>query len=275
MHVIRNAGKLLGTPGMSVAYARYLWHGALGTPGPFLPVARSARIGHWVKFSEYWSHLTLDSRRELAFVARHCKAGGIGVDVGAHIGLYTLAMLDAGLDRVHSFEPIPATTVRLRSNLALNGAAARVTLHSLGVGKCESRARFEFDAASPSTSRLFPQVAGEPAGDAVQVVSLDSFASSSSVAEISMLKIDVEGMELDVLLGAERLLAERRIHAGIIEICPGNLAAYGTDASELLAVLRRHGYTLALLDDDGLPSIPAQAARLRETPLDNAVFFPA
>jgi FkbM family methyltransferase len=274
MNLIRKTNRLLSTPGMPAAYARFLVHRVLGTSGPFVSAGGSATLGHWAGFSEYWSYTHLDSSREFAFLSRLAAPNKTALDIGANIGLYSLAMTDAGFGKVHAFEPISVTYSRLCANVWRNGAANTIIPHRIAIGKGDSKVSLVYEKGSPATSHLVSTSEAGATIESVDITSLDRFSELSGIDEIDLVKIDVEGMEIEVLLGAEQLLKEQRIKVGLIEVCPRNLERYGVGVADLLEILKRFGYRLAFLDKSGFANVPAELGRLQNTTLDNGVFFP-
>lgn len=124
------------------------------------------------------------------------------VDVGAHIGTYSLRAGIVGA-RVIAIEPNPDSFRALESNFRLNHLTALLAVQS-GVGEAEGFATVEADPLYTGQTRL--SRTGPRAG-AVPVRCLDDLLSPLLLDRIDWLKIDVEGGELGVLKGARRSLA--------------------------------------------------------------------
>ncbi|MFP3947090.1 MAG: class I SAM-dependent methyltransferase [Longimicrobiales bacterium] len=121
------------------------------------------------------------------------RPGELALDVGAYTGLYTLLAARAGA-RCYAFEPNPAAMYRLRANLELNGLTDRVRCFPHAVSAEEGTARLSHDGESlTSATRMRP-------GDGVRVVTLDSVVGR--IETVCAIKVDVEGMEEEVLRGA-------------------------------------------------------------------------
>jgi FkbM family methyltransferase len=107
---------------------------------------------------------------------------------------------------VHAFEPGPPNLVRLRANLALNPSlAAVVTVHAAGVGEAPGELRWEEEAGNPGNAML-----GANGTHAVPVITLDDFMAKEGLPRIDFIKVDVEGMELNVFRGARESLKKFR-----------------------------------------------------------------
>ena len=165
--------------------------------------------------------------KELALCAQKVKRGAVIVDVGANVGnhlVYFAKVLDA--ERIVPVEPLPQAIAQLRENIALNGIAC-VDSRYLGKGAGAARARFRLiEGKDSAQAALRPADEGE-----IEVFPLDELDLA-----VDFIKIDVEGMELDVLQGAQRLVA--RCHPMMmIEVQDANRTA-------LLALAAQLGYAL-------------------------------
>lgn len=150
----------------------------------------------------------LYDRRELELVREHLGEGDF-VDVGAHVGLYTVAAAKSTSGRVLAFEPNPSARAQLAANLALNGCR-NVLVVPKAVGAAPGRALLHVPATpDPSFSSLDPGRFAEGKPVEVEVTTVDG---EVTVAELrpSVVKIDVEGGELAVVAGMRDTIAEHR-----------------------------------------------------------------
>lgn len=119
------------------------------------------------------------------------RIGGSYVDAGAAIGNHTLFFaVVCGAAHVDAFEPRDWVYDLLVENIALNRLEARVTAHLVGLGAADGEATAFLDGHSTT----------------FQVRPLDDLVQR----KVSVLKIDVEDMEVDVLQGARRILRADR-----------------------------------------------------------------
>jgi FkbM family methyltransferase len=133
--------------------------------------------------------------------------GGTAIDVGANLGFTTtmLASLVGPAGRVLSFEPSPLVYAKLRKTVDANGLANVMTFN-LGCGSsCSVQTLHAVSRSSGNSSIL----GGGRASGSVEVVRLDDI---DEVWErpVSLIKIDTEGYEPEVLVGARRLIEEHR-----------------------------------------------------------------
>jgi len=122
------------------------------------------------------------------------------LDIGAYIGNHTVYFSKiCGAAEVESFEPIRASFRALSRNVELNQVNAK--LHNVGLGALEKNARATVNSANAGGSSLTPAVDG-----GIKVVPLDSLP----IEPFRCMKIDVEGMALEVLQGARESIQNNR-----------------------------------------------------------------
>lgn len=151
-------------------------------------------------------HITREVARHVPYesqlleLAAAVARDGLVVDVGAHAGNHTVYLAKAGA-RVVAFEPNAAIGRFLELNIASNALAGRVTVHPVGLWNERSSGRVQpGPAGNTGSTALSEDVAGD-----IELVPLDSFELAPDVV-----KIDVEGAEMQVLEGAAATLAAHR-----------------------------------------------------------------
>ncbi|HEY5914831.1 MAG TPA: FkbM family methyltransferase [Verrucomicrobiae bacterium] len=130
------------------------------------------------------------------------------LDVGACEGLFAFRAVRQKLAaRVICFEPSPRNVRYARLAAQQNRAAEQVTIERLAVGKSAGRFRFVEDDTAPDGHSVV-QGEGQPEASMVDCVTLDEYCASKGIrlGRRDLIKIDAEGSDLDVLLGAERLI---------------------------------------------------------------------
>jgi FkbM family methyltransferase len=161
------------------------------------------------------------------------RAGDRFADVGANIGVYTVGAARRGA-MVVSYEPNPRVAALLRRNIGLNGVEDRVTVSEAAVGAVHGELLLSPIGVLDVAARI------DPAGSVrVRSVTLDG--------PFDVVKIDVEGYELEVLEGARALLADpaRRPRAVFLELHSAVLTAAGVDPQSFRALVP--GYTATRL----------------------------
>jgi FkbM family methyltransferase len=159
----------------------------------------------------------------------HVRPGDTVLDVGAHVGYYTLlsAVLAGPRGSVWAFEPNPRNCAFLRRHAEINGCA-NVRVTEAAVSDAAGRARVDFGTGSGT---------GHLAGDGaieVETVRLDDFVRERGIAPTAV-KVDVEGAERRVLDGARETLAR---HRPVLFLSTHGAGVH----KECLALLREAGY---------------------------------
>jgi FkbM family methyltransferase len=145
----------------------------------------------------YEAELLADVRSRLFFA--HCA-----VDVGAHVGNHTLYFAHMlGLKTI-SFEPNPTTYALLEANIRDNGLEEICRPRNAAVGAATGHVRA---SQPPDSNSGMATVKADPTGR-VPLVRLDDDVRGEP--RIDVVKIDVEGWELEVLKGGEAVIARHR-----------------------------------------------------------------
>ncbi len=146
----------------------------------------------------------------LQVLKQHLRPGDICVDVGGHLGYYSMLMarLVGPGGRVITFEPIQDNLTVLKENISLNHME-NVRLVSTALGRSPGtmtliRSEAETMSATPSVRAY--AVEGAQKQVEVNVDTLDAFFDREG-CQPKLIKIDVEGAEIEVLLGAKKTLA--------------------------------------------------------------------
>lgn len=169
------------------------------------------------------------------------RPGDVFFDVGAHLGFFTVlgARLVGATGKVVAFEPHRASVDALRANVELNRLANVVV-----VPKAASGARGEavLGGRSPALATLLENGIASGFAQSVETTSIDEFVTAHPDLVPTVIKIDVEGHEVEVLRGMNETLSH---HSPVI-VCE----MHGRNAS-FARILRDLGYTLEPLEDTG------------------------
>jgi FkbM family methyltransferase len=268
---------------MRQAYPGWLWARLTTGKPPKLKLGNNVRIGGWITFSEYCSFQNAVPEAERRFIGRCLEARpnkSVVFDIGANIGVFTCLLASMGARQIHAFEPIPETFCRLKNNVIANGMVNSSVLNCLAVGAQPELITFEVEDRSPATNHLSTTHCQNAPGSGVRLqhvaaTSLDAYCESYGVEQIDFLKVDVEGMEPQVLRGGARMLLERRIGAILLEFCPDNLADVGSSPSDLFGEITKSGYCPRRLDPAGTPGKPVRLDELEGVRLENIVVLPS
>ncbi|MGA2594149.1 MAG: FkbM family methyltransferase [Bryobacteraceae bacterium] len=182
---------------------------------------------------------------------RLCRPGSYMFDVGANLGLMALPVLrSVSESRVVSFEPSPNTVQFLRRTVKDSGLGDRWRLVEKAVAYASGTANFSLSAR---TEGLYDGLrhthrTAEARQVQVEVTSLDEEWMSMGCPPVSMIKIDVEGGELDVLRGARECLSRERPLI-LLEWSDLNLPAYDIPRDALFPFSRECFYMLYALPE--------------------------
>jgi FkbM family methyltransferase len=198
---------------------------------------------------------------EAAFARRVLNPGDAVVDIGAHIGFFTMQMAASvgPAGRVYAFEPFEANAELLERSIEENRFAERVRFQRAAVGDTSGTAMLTFpvETLNSGGAYLLREGAAPLTGNlqkSVPVVALDDLDLRRPVRFI---KMDVEGAEPQVIRGATRLLSADR-PVILSELHPIQLErASGVTADEFLKELHGLGYSAHTIDG------PAKAGHYR------------
>ena len=184
---------------------------------------------------------------EREFVRHWLKPGDVFFDIGANIGLFTLiAARQVGpTGHVYAFEPSQREAAFLQRNLNLNHLT-NVTIVNCAVGEKPGTAQFGIstDGGTNSLRRNpHPQQQIE-SWQSVQVTTLDEFIAANNIQRVALMKIDVEGGEVNVLRGASRLLNSDHPPVILCEFCDLTAAGFQSSGRKLYDTFVSFGYQL-------------------------------
>jgi FkbM family methyltransferase len=200
--------------------------------------------GERLRVAATWRHITWNPHEYAAFRAA-TRPGDVVLDVGANVGAYSLlfALWAGPSGRVFAFEPGSAARAGLEAHVRRNHLP--VTICPLAVSDVVGRAAFTTDAPSGANA-LATVTTGRT--EEVATTTIDAFCLERGI-QPDVIKIDVEGAELQVLRGARRVIA----HPGVrvfVEFHPSTWLRSGLRPEDLQAELDRQGLTPEALAPD-------------------------
>lgn len=157
-----------------------------------------------------WFYRLRVEREEIAFLLKHLAPGQTAIDVGAHKGAFTywMAKRVGPTGKVVAFEPQRVLAERLQK-LVRSAGMTQVTVENKGVSSREGTAILSVPGGRPSPgATLESPTNSECEQSPVGIVTLDHYFSKLNVPPVRLIKIDVEGHELDVFRGASNILRE-------------------------------------------------------------------
>lgn len=221
------------------------------------------------------AHLYLFGSYELPtvrFIRKLLSKGGTAVDVGAQIGYLTLVMAMSGEKSatVYSFEPEPENIRRFNRNIHLN-TISNVTLIQKAVSNTNSPIKLylsaDHNAGTHSTIASDPNVSSQYIE--IPAVTLDTVVSEHNITELSLVKIDVEGAELEVIQGAQNTIQELQ-PTFIIELSEVMQQSRGFSSPKFKQMMKEFNYSpFEILDNGQLLQISLEKTHA----MDNIVFI--
>lgn len=199
--------------------------------------------------------------QQTLFFRQALRPGDCVLDIGANVGYYSLlaASLVGPGGSVHAFEPCVTVLARLQQNVALNPQAA-VTIHPLALADRVQSAPF-FIASDRHTGLSSLRDLGAKTQRVADVPTAPLDDLREKLPPVRLVKLDVEGAELQVLQGARELLTRDQPDL-LLELTDAFLRQLGGSAQQVCELLTRLGYSLYRI------GAHARLHRLHQTPLE-------
>jgi FkbM family methyltransferase len=200
---------------------------------------------------------------EIRWMRRLLKPGDVAIDVGAHIGFFTMQMAAAvgAAGRVYAFEPSDPIADLLEQSVAENRFEDRVVFRRAAVGAADGSATLTFPVETLNSGGSYVLRDGNTPlpGHLTRKVPLVALDGLDLRRPVRLIKMDVEGAEPHVVRGAERILRADRPMI-LSELHPLQLErASGATVEEFLASMRALGYraqTIGGASIDRAPDAP-------------------
>jgi FkbM family methyltransferase len=146
---------------------------------------------------------------------RHAPARAVFVDVGANVGQWTASLLELADEaqvidlEVHALEPTPGSFEELTIRLEKPLASGLVRARQLGASNREGSGTLYLAGPTAGTNSLLlrDDQHSETTAD-VSLVTLDSYCRTNRLSHLTMVKIDAEGHDFEILEGASNLLSQ-------------------------------------------------------------------
>jgi FkbM family methyltransferase len=205
-------------------------------------------------------------KAELATYRAYLQRGMIVFDVGANVGSITLlfSKLVGDGGQVHAFEAGRVVFARLKSVCQMT-EHSNIVLNHMALAEAEGiRDLYTYGQSYLSWSSLAErplhkygikaQIEGT---EKIITTTIDSYCQKNGIDRIDLLKIDVEGAEYQVLIGAQRMLQEKRIGCCVFEFGQTTFDM-GNDPNEIENYLTQLGYHIRNVVKDN-PNFPGRA----------------
>ena len=198
-----------------------------------LPLFNRAFVALYPVYKQYIEAGPIDRLREFV------PAGSLVIDVGANVGFFSLRFAKWVGDRgkVIAIEPEDRNHVRLVEAIARQGFSGRVEPLKAVAAATRGDMFLEINPAHPADHRISRDGTGLP----VSAVTLDQLSQDHPALRLALVKIDVQGAEMMVLKGADRILKDAK-PALFIELSEEGLGRFGSSVNEILQYLTGLGY---------------------------------
>lgn len=184
-------------------------------------------------------------------ILNEVKPGMVVLDVGANIGFYTIqiAQLVGKSGCVIAFEPNPSLVSELQMNIRLNGLE-NVLVENMALSDKPGELDFYFPEEGAESHGSLRSNNTFKVRHVKKIVAdtLDNVLNRLNIAHVDFMKVDVEGAEMLVFMGAARLFSRSNKPVIIFECAEGLCSPFGHQIFDVLNVLSHYGYKFVELD---------------------------
>lgn len=223
--------------------------------------ARCVKLGHGLRLnidlsSSIGQAIYFDGSYEPSvtrFLERTLRSGMVAIDGGANVGELSLRMaqLVGPTGTVIAAEPSPTTFAALSRNIELNRLTNLLGIRA-ALSRHEGSMQFYLgEGACSLSSSLYSAPEARSQSIETQVTNLDRLAEEHKLSRIDLIKLDVEGAEIEAIAGADKILTSPHKPVIIVEFNARVATRAGWQLADLIAILTRYRYAIHLLKEDG------------------------
>lgn len=197
-----------------------------------------------------------DERPVVRLIARAVNSGDTFFDIGANVGFYSsfVGPLCGKSGAVHSFEANPLLIQHLRRSADLNKGKANIIVNEVAVGSDSNKTLQLYDPERIGGSSLYKlQWLNAASSVTVPLTTIDEYRRANNIKRLDVVKIDIEGAELDAFRGMEQTFAEcppwlilcelALLIPSDAELQPGaNVSSHGGHPRDIINLLCSKGY---------------------------------
>ncbi len=178
-------------------------------------------------------------------VKKYVHEGDIVIDIGAHVGYYTLLMaqLVGENGKVYSFEPDPVNFQLLKKSVEINGFE-NVVLIQKAVSNITDKVKLFLGDNDSAINRIYDA----KLGDAKESIDVESIRIDEYFKEndelVNFIKIDSEGSEVKIINGMKQFLSRNQELVMMTEFFPFLIKKSGDEPNQYLKSLEKSGFSL-------------------------------
>lgn len=184
---------------------------------------------------------------ESFFTMSLLREGDTMIDAGANLGYFSLvgAKSVGSKGKVHAFEPVANNFKLLEAHLKMNSLQAQVAANPVGLWDETATLEFGQPLKTEHNHGSFAIEANEDLTNKVtcEVTTLDSYAEKVQLPGLRLMKMDIEGAELNAIKGGLKTLEKFRPFI-IAEMCRGTSARFGHEPEDIWQQLKPLGYKM-------------------------------
>lgn len=208
-------------------------------------------MNDWIQWQIHYFGDYLAEAKYARYLISESRPGDIFIDIGANVGYYSLLMskLVGAEGLVYSYEAFESTYQRLLENLKLNDAT-NVVASQVAVASSSGKLDIEIIAEDNIGAARVSRNSTESRTTTVSSNTIDQMLQGEDLSTLRFLKMDIEGFEVEALIGAIETL-RRFKPTCLIEIHRDQLATFGASPEELFGFMGELGYQAHHISDDG------------------------
>ena len=178
-------------------------------------------------------------------VKKYVHEGDIVIDIGAHVGYYTLLMaqLVGENGKVYSFEPDPVNFQLLKKSVEINGFE-NVVLIQKAVSNITDKVKLFLGDDDSAINRIYDAKLGDTKESIdVESITIDEYFKENDEL-INFIKIDSEGSEVKIVNGMKQFLSRNKELVMMTEFFPFLIKKSGDEPNQYLKSLEKSGFSL-------------------------------
>lgn len=145
----------------------------------------------------------------IKYIKQSVSEGGVVFDIGANVGDWSKFVIEDYKDidyKLYMFEPSKITFQELKNNISEN---KNRFFYPLGFGDKNETIKIFYDNEAQGSAGAF--IKNAKLSEDVEIVTIDNFCVQNNINQIDFLKMDVQGYEYNILLGAKEMLKNGNI----------------------------------------------------------------